>query len=70
MENSNNFTLDLQKLFLCDDMCFFDPELYDSCVNVHSGDINDFNAQDLQENDELVIELENYPEFQTYKSFN
>ena len=36
--NVNNLTVDLER-YLCEYMCFFDPNLYDGCPNSHKGDI-------------------------------
>ena len=44
VDNLNNLTVDLER-YLCENMCFFDPTLYDECPNSHKGDIAIFNSK-------------------------
>ena len=59
-----------EKLF-CPNICFFDPELFDDCPEEHKGDINIFGDEEYQNRFEgFEKEIEKYPEFQYYKSFD
>ena len=70
LENTGNIILDLERLF-CENTCFLDPENYDSCPNVHTGDISIFGERHFQQKvKNLDDELDKYPEFILDKSFN
>ena len=62
IRNIGNMTLDLERLF-CENTCFLDPENYESCPNIHTGDIAIFGNKNFQEKiPKLYEELEKYPE--------
>ena len=68
VDNDENITSDIERL-LCDNICFFDPELYGECE--HSGDINLFAREYFQARfPGFQDEIEKYPDFQIDKSFN
>ena len=70
LENTGNIILDLERLF-CENTCFLDPENYDSCPNVHTGDISIFGDRDFQQKvQNLDDELDKYPELILDKSFD
>ena len=70
VENEGDITIDLERLF-CENICFFDPELYDSCPCKHEGDIKIFGKEEYQKKfDGFSEEIEKYPEFQWKKSFD
>ena len=70
IRNIGNMTLDLERLF-CENTCFLDPENYESCPNIHTGDIAIFGNKNFQKKiPKLYEELEKYPEFMDEKSFD
>ena len=70
VDNINNLTVDLER-YLCEYMCFFDPNLYDNCPNSHKGDIAVFNSKKFQSSfPGFRKEIEKYPEFQATQTFN
>ena len=70
VDNDGDITIDMEKL-LCENVCFFDPDLYNSCPCKHEGDINIFGKEEYQiKFNEFREQIEKYPEFQWKKSFN
>ena len=70
VDNDGDMTIDIEKL-LCENLCFFDPELYDSCPLQHEGDIKIFGEEEYQKKFiGFKQEIEKYPEFQWNKSFD
>lgn len=70
VENVENITLDLERLF-CEHMCFFDPANYDDCPNQHMGDIAIFGDENYQRKVlNLDEELDKYPELMDIKTFD
>ena len=69
-DNVDGITTKLQKLF-CEEVCFFDPELYESCSHNHNGDVAQFGDKEFQARfDGFEHEIEKYPEFQCDTSFD
>ena len=70
VDNVNNLTVDLER-YLCEYMCFFDPNLYDGCPNSHKGDIFIFSSKEFQSSfPGFLEEIEKYPEFQVKQTFD
>ena len=70
VDNIDNITIDLER-YLCENMCFFDPILYDDCPNSHKGDIAIFNSKTFQATfPGFQEEIQKYPEFQVTQTFD
>ena len=70
IKNDGNILLDLER-FLCQNMCFFDPENFDQCPIKHEGDIAIFSDEHYQSTiNNFKVEIEKYPEFIHNKTFD
>ena len=70
VDNIENLTADLEK-FLCQNMCFFDPEFFEDCPSKHTGDISVFADKNYQDSfPNFKAEIEQYPEFLDNTSFS
>ena len=69
VDNDGDLIIDLERL-LCENICFFDPEIYGNCPSNHEGDIKVFGEEIYQQRfDNFKEEIEKYPEFQEKKVY-